>query len=127
MPSTAYFAMMSATRAKSGIAGYGRPLKSIRFMAAERSVPRSDRTECPASAPGLTLCSVMSPSISTVSTPRKLTTMTTRTIGGIAPPAMRNNVWSGDRLLSVNLSSKALSSSPDADTTCTSVSAESTG
>src|SRR6185369_16869538 len=51
----------------------------------------------------------MTPSISTFGVPLTVTTMITRMIGIVAPPARRNMVCSGERLLMVKTSSKAAS------------------
>src|SRR5262245_2542423 len=126
MPSIAYLARINNTRTKYGIAGYGMPLKSITSITAVRSLPLTVRTEWPASEPGETWWSSITPSISTLGMPLIVATMTTRMIGGIAPPESRKMVCSGERLLNVNFSSKPLAVSPEAVVTVTLVSASST-
>src|SRR5580704_5610742 len=101
------------------------PLKSIRLMTAVRSLPRTVRVEFELCGPGATVVSSATPSIRTLLEPLSVATITTRRIGGIAPPARRKIVCSGDWLLSVKASSKPLMLVPDV-VTVTLVSASST-
>ena len=47
MPNTEYLERIAATRAFTGIAGYGRPLKSIRSITLDKSSPVMVRTDSP--------------------------------------------------------------------------------
>ena len=102
------------------------PLKSIRFMTAVRSFPFSVSVDVPPGVGELIWWCVITPSISTSGVPLVVTTITTRTIGGITPPDRRKSVCSGEFLLSENVSSNPLVVSPAVVTTCTPVSASST-
>ncbi len=86
MPSGAYFARMTSTRAKSGMAGYGSPEKSIRSITRVRSSPVTVSVGSPPAPPPVTWWCVMTPSISTVIALPTVTAMTTRTSGIDCPP-----------------------------------------
>ncbi len=105
MPSHAYFSSISPTRPSAGVAGNGKPLKSICRITTLKSSPVIDSVECAASAPGSICCCVTTPSISTEGAPPTVTITTTRRmLMGADPPVSRNSVSSGERLLMVKRS-----------------------
>ena len=78
------------------------PLKSIKSITAVRSSPVTAGSSAPRPSPAATCVLVTTPSISTCGVPLTVATTITRTIGIGLPPASRNSVGSGERLLSVN-------------------------
>src|SRR6185295_10949500 len=81
IPKAAYLARISATRAATGIAGYG-ILISITSISALKSSPVTVRVDWPASLLGETSCLVITPSIKTRGSPFIVAMITTRVIIG---------------------------------------------
>ena len=86
MPRNAYFTRISATRASAGIAGKGKPLKSILSISTVRSSPVTVSVEWPASLPGRSVVGDHAVH-EHVRRAVDVTTMMTRMIGGSLPPA----------------------------------------
>src|SRR4051794_32764910 len=102
------------------------PLKSMKSVTLRRSLPLTLRMKWSGSAPELTSCCIITPSMMTLGLPLTVTAITTRMMAIGAPPDSMNNVCRGEFLPSAKESSKPLSVSPEVTTTFASRSASST-